>query len=67
MIINVKRQRTLILTAKDIRIAQELFQIDTFWSIPVDMFVQLETITLHFLLRLNSAIMCYDIASELME
>ena len=65
--LNVTWQHKLILTTEDILTAQELLKINSSLDIPVDTFVQTETITSRFLLRLDPTITCQDVASELME
>ena len=65
--VNVTRQRKIILTTKDTQTAQEILKLDSFLGNPVDVYIQSETITSRFLLRLDASISCEEVAAEISE
>ena len=65
--VNFTRQGQLILTTKKTSTAQEILSIDNLLGVPVNSFIQTETITSRFLLRLDCSVSCSDVATELTE
>ena len=65
--IHCNRQGKLTITTKNAKTAQEILKLDSILNTPVTAFIQTETITSRFLLRIDCSISCADIASELEE
>ena len=65
--VNFTRQAKLILTTKNILTAQEILAFDNLLGVPVTTYIQTETISSRFLLRLDCSVSCADIAAELTE
>ena len=62
--IHCNRQGKLTITTKNVKTAQEILKLDFILNTPVTAFIQTETITSRFLLRIDCSISCADIASE---
>ena len=63
----LSRQGKLILTTKDIKTANEILKIESLLGVATNSFIQLETITSRFLLRIDPSVSCSDIAAELLD
>ena len=63
--LNLTRQGKLFITTKATTTAQEILGITSLLGIPVNVYIQTETITSRFILRIDSTVSCVDIASEL--
>ena len=65
--IHLSRQGRLTLTTRSIVTAQEILRLEQLLGVSVSAYVQIDTITTRFILHLDQAITCEEIALELAE
>ena len=63
--IKLTRQGKLILTTKYTNSAQKFLGLTTLFGVPISVYVEIETITSRFLLRIDPFVSCTEIANEL--